>query len=119
MTWVADHAAHVIAKLALRLVSPNDALRATARLFAWSPLHPATARHSLGVLEPSGTCLTRSIAVAARLRGASIVLARINSDRDAPFIAHAWVELEGRPIRSWDAQGAVIARLGDDSVVLR
>jgi hypothetical protein len=119
MTWLADHTAHAIANVALRVLSPRDALRVTAKVIAWCPLRPEAARHSLGVLEPWGTCLTRSIAVAARLRGASVALARLTDDRDLPFVAHAWVELEGRPIRSWDAQGAVIARLGDDSVVLR
>lgn len=101
------HATHLVARIAVATMPPKRALHAVGRVNTWLPdLDPKTARHLAGALEPSGTCLTRAMVIATRMRGAELVIGR-----PGPAGFHAWVEVAGRPLRSWDASGPVLARL--------
>lgn len=116
--WLTAHASHVVARIAVALLPPKAALRATASVVRGLPVGAEAARHIAGLLEPSGTCLTRAVAIAARLEGAQVALGHLRDAGGQPF-GHAWVELDGRPLRSWDAHGEVLARFGVESIVLR
>jgi hypothetical protein len=65
-------------------------------------------------LRPLGSCLSRSLAVAARARTADVVIA-VEPSRRGAFMAHAWVELGGEPIDASDVMGSVIVRLGPEA----
>lgn len=61
-------------------------------------------------------CLPRSLALFGYLRSAGFRVEHVIGVRAYPFAAHAWVELNGRPVLDQDAyleQFTVIARLGD------
>jgi hypothetical protein len=66
------------------------------------------ARVAANSLDRQGTCLSRALAVAARLEGGEVV---IGVDARGAVMAHAWVEVEGRPLRAEDPRGGEIARL--------
>jgi len=104
-----SHALHGFAWAAVRLLQPHEALRAT-RLAArvLPPLDAAEAATTARRLR-GGTCLTRSIAVAARVRGASVTIG--GAKEDGVFSGHAWVELEGQPLSGQTVSKAVLVRL--------
>jgi hypothetical protein len=62
------------------------------------------------LFRPWGSCLGRSLAVAARARAADVVIA-VDLPCDLPMVAHAWVEMDGVPIDRAEVMGSVIARL--------
>ncbi|MGD0677648.1 MAG: lasso peptide biosynthesis B2 protein [Polyangiaceae bacterium] len=70
----------------------------------------AEARRAARGLARYGTCLTRSLAVAARAPTADVVIA-VDPRAGSPLFAHAWVEIDGKPIESTEVTGTVIARL--------
>ena len=99
--WVADNALNALAYLVLHVASP---IRAGAWLkragWAYAPLGSIDeARKMKKRLGNRGTCLSRSIAVAARCPGSQVVIGVQpgNSVRASgrPVDAHAWVEIEG------------------------
>jgi hypothetical protein len=53
--------------------------------------------------------LSRSLALAARAPNAEVVLG-VRPEANGGFMAHAWVELDGRPLRADDPAGGEIAR---------
>jgi hypothetical protein len=55
-----------------------------------------------------GTCLSRAMAVAARIPDATVV---IGLDKSDSGFAHAWVEVNGNPLMPSEARDHVMARL--------
>jgi hypothetical protein len=125
MSWrmrVESRLLHVVARVALRLSPPLRAKRVVDRVGqAMGKMDTADAREVLRSLGGSGTCLTRSLAVAARLTGAEIVIlaapvsyARggLSEAGDPALFAHAWVEHAGVRIGDGGAQVSMeLARL--------
>lgn len=109
LSRTALHALHGIAWGALRVASP---VRAKAAVDAVARLAPtfddaaeaAAAARTLRL----GTCLSRSLTIAACLPGAEVV---IGVDPKTAPLAHAWVELDGVPLASEAPRGDVITRL--------
>ncbi len=65
-------------------------------------------------LDSRGTCLSRSLTLAARLPDAEVVIAvdaRSLGGHGAAFTAHAWVESHGVPLRSDDVIAGEIVRI--------
>lgn len=105
---VLSHLLHSIAYVSVRLLPPIRAQRALARVAAALPqLNREQSTQALARLR-GGSCLTRSMTVAARLPGASVVIGVPRPGYD--FEAHAWVEHEGRALLVSDPKGAEIAR---------
>lgn len=109
---VTMHALHALAYIALRLSPPLVAKRVVDTIGRrLSTLSDDT--EALDVsrrLQPFGTCLSRSIAVASRLRDAKVVIGVTPVGRTA-LHAHAWVEHRGVPLQRGEDVGQVIARL--------
>ncbi len=116
-------ALHLVARAALRLHPPLRAKEIVDRVGGWLPTlaGPDQARSAVIALGPSGTCLSRALAVAARLPRAEVVIGVDVWTSIAPT-AHAWVEFEGSRIETIDIDpnspnrapqfsGAEIARL--------
>jgi hypothetical protein len=105
---------HTVARVALRVGSPR---RAKAWVGTVGLLFPSfsgkeEARAEALELRAAGTCLSRAIAIAARLPDAKVVIGVDPSVETAlPLFAHAWVEIGGIPLVPSDAQGHEIARL--------
>jgi hypothetical protein len=109
---ILDLAMLVLARGLLRSGSPMRAhellLRVGARL---PPIRtPEQARSALRSISRHGTCLSRSMAVAARAPRADVAIG-VDPDKKAPLFAHAWIEMDGIAIDPNDVAGAVIARL--------
>lgn len=104
---------HVVARIALRMRSPILAKRiidGAGRLMP--PFDTAAeARRAADALEGGGTCLSRALTVAARLRDSEVVIG-VHPGMSSPLYAHAWVEFGGSPLRADDPGGREIARLG-------
>lgn len=101
---------HGIAWIAIRIQKPLGAKRTVDFVGQWMPRFKtvAEAKDAANSLDRQGTCLSRALTVAARLEGAEVV---IGVDARGPVVAHAWVEVEGRPLRPEDPSGGEIARL--------
>jgi hypothetical protein len=95
---------NLLAHAAVRLRPPERArglVCAVARLLPALPdLESADA--AVDALGDAGTCLSRSLTVAARLPGAEVVIATTDPSA-GPFGAHAWVEACGRRVGTHDA----------------
>lgn len=107
-----DQALNGIALLLLRTCRPLTAYRILAGLGKALPRHKTTEdmRDVAAALGERGTCLSRSMAVAARARSADVVLG-VKPLQGPKLEAHAWVEIDGEPLRPWDPVGAEIVRL--------
>ncbi len=110
--WYADLA---ILALARGLLTTSSPARAHALLLLLGshlpPIEtPEEARRVSRFLARFGTCLSRSLAVAARTPTADVAIG-VAPRKDAPLFAHAWVEMSGVPIDPADVAGSVIARL--------
>ncbi len=92
---IAMRVLHRVAWLALRVQSPLEARRTVLRL--GSKMTPfsgvAEAQRAASCLGRKGSCLSRSLAIAARLRDSSVVIG-VDVRHSAVVSAHAWVELE-------------------------
>ena len=108
---IRTHVLHAIARAALRTSSPLRALSIVRRVARRLTPYPdrAVAAYEAAALEPSGTCLSRAITIAARYPGARVAIG-VDPARTGPF-AHAWVEIDGGPLFAGDPRGAVIAIL--------
>lgn len=62
------------------------------------------------MLAGHGTCLSRSLAIAARMPDAEVVIG-VAPGGASPLFAHAWVEMNGTPLDPTEVAGSVIARL--------
>lgn len=87
---IVDHFVHAVSCLAVRTLAPRVAKEIVSTLGA--RLRPLTVVEGerMACRLVGGTCLTRSIAVAARVPGARVV---IGGRRGVEFSAHAWVEV--------------------------
>lgn len=104
-----SHVLHAFAMIALRAGGARVATRAVRIVgSAMRPLSLGQARQTMGKLR-AGTCLTRAMTIAARLPRSRVVIG-VQPPRGGPLKAHAWVELDGAPIRTFDPSGEVIAR---------
>jgi hypothetical protein len=102
------HGMHALARVAVAFARPTAAFRIVRRVGRWlPPLTAAQAQHVAGTIEPSGSCLTRAVSISARLPGSEVVIGRSGPSNEF----HAWVEVGGRPLRSWDVTGPILARL--------
>ena len=104
-------ALHLLARAAVRLQPPLRAKRIVDTL--GRVLRPLSGRDEARAHEVMlglrGTCLTRALAIAARLPGASVV---IEAGRRDAFWAHAWVEYGGEPLAGpFDGEIHELARL--------
>jgi hypothetical protein len=111
-TWYADLAMLLAARGLLAACPPARAHAVLLRIGArFPPIETADeARRTLRFLARYGTCLTRSLAVAARIPRADVVIG-VAPRKDAPLFAHAWVEMDGMAVDPADVAGAIIARL--------
>ena len=108
-----DFAIHVAAWSLLRArFSPVTTHTLLVRAGAWLPTidSPEEARVVARSLLRHGTCLNRSLALAARAPTADVVIG-VTPRKQAPLLAHAWIEMGGAPIDATDVSGAEIARL--------
>lgn len=108
-------ALHWLARVALRTMPPRRAKdvvdQAARALPPFASLEEA--RRVANALDAHGTCLSRAMTVASRLRNAEVVIGvDPNSPRDpSPLGAHAWVVVDGVPLRASDPRGEEIVRL--------
>ncbi len=115
---------HVASRLALRLLRPRQAFRVVAALGRLVPSLDRTEAEAYAVnLSGRGSCLSRSVAVAARLPGAKVMIgvapvgygavraALYGARRGEVLKAHAWVEVDGRPLAGQRPLGKVLATL--------
>lgn len=90
---VAMRLLHGVAKLALQMQGPIKARRTVDRCGRWlgsfDGIEDACA--AAESLAPSGSCLSRSLAIASRLPGAEVVIGA-DPRWSSTFTAHAWVE---------------------------
>lgn len=108
-----DFAIHVAAWSLLRArFSPVATHTLLVRAGAWLPAidSPEEARLVARSLLRHGTCLSRSLALAARAPTADVVIG-VTPHGQASIRAHAWIEMNGAPIDAADVAGAEIARL--------
>jgi hypothetical protein len=104
---------HAVAVLAVRTRPPLAAKRIVDALGRALPaLSLGDAMRTAQELEGSGTCLTRALAIAARLPGSEVVIGSDGPSRGTrPFGAHAWVEREGTIVSATMPSRFEIARL--------
>ena len=106
---------HWFARAALRVAPPARAKRivdAVARFGAFRPrLAAADARERLDALGEHGTCLTRALAVGARIPSAAIVIG-VGAPNKGRLVAHAWLIVDGDLIGRVPPGIQEIARLG-------
>ena len=108
---VENHLLHVLAFVSLRVTTPLRAKRiadVAGRLFR--SLSSEEALHVAARLEGHGTCLSRSLAVSARLPCSEVVIGGCVAPGQR-FAAHAWVERDGEAISATHAQHQEIARI--------
>ena len=104
---------HAAAWVLLRAgCSPITAHKVLVRAGAWLPPieSPEEARVVARSLLGHGTCLTRSVALAARAPSADVVIG-VTPRGQGQVSAHAWIEMGGTPIDPADVSGLEIARL--------
>jgi hypothetical protein len=110
---LSDFAMHVAAWSLLRArLSPVVVHSVLCRAGAWLPAieSPEEARGVARSLVRHGTCLSRSLTLAARAPSADVVIG-VAPRGNAPLHAHAWIEMNGSPIEATDVSGEEIARL--------
>ncbi|MGH7330774.1 MAG: lasso peptide biosynthesis B2 protein, partial [Polyangiaceae bacterium] len=93
---IENHFLHAAAWSLLRMLPPKSAFRWTSRIGRLLPAlrSEQDARRVADVIESRGTCLSRALTVAARLRDAEVVIGVDSGSLSprVPFTAHAWVE---------------------------
>jgi hypothetical protein len=91
------HALHCLARVALRVRPPMRAKALVDRMARrFPPLRGGieSARDAVDTLFPTGSCLSRAVAIAAVLPGAQVVLG-VDAWSAARVRAHAWLEIDG------------------------
>ena len=109
---IADEALNLAARVLLRLCAPLTARDVLTRLGQYLPQR--TTRDELvraaASLSARGSCLSRSLALAATAPAADVVIG-VRPSPENGVDAHAWLEMDGQPLREDDPRGEVIARL--------
>lgn len=113
---VASRLLHLLARASVRLLAPRAAHRVVRAIGRALPaLDASEATRVAAALAGRGTCLSRALALGARLPGAVVVIGVARpggADADGAFTAHAWLERDGVVLAS-DAEGHhELARLG-------
>jgi hypothetical protein len=107
-----DDAIHAIVRVMLRVRSPE-------RVHAWvtyvgsllPQAHTETeVRRIERELGKRGTCLSRALTLAARAPDVEVVIG-VTPRPGARLFAHAWAEIEGKPLDPMEVAGDEIARL--------
>jgi Transglutaminase-like superfamily len=95
---VTMQALHGASRLALRFLSPLAARRAIVKLAAClPPFEDLSQARAAGQMLTRGTCLSRSLAISARLSGSHVVIG-VDVRRSSRLLAHAWVQLGGEVV---------------------
>ncbi len=117
---------HLLTRVALHVMNPRDVLALVTHVArSLTPLPPTAS--SVTLLGRRGSCLSRSITLAARIPGARVAVGVKKHGyravgatrfglrgRDA-ISAHAWVEVDGHALSQGEEFGKVIAYIqGDD-----
>jgi hypothetical protein len=107
------HALNLAAVVALAFLPPREAHDLIDRLGARlpRPIDEDTARDAVARLKPLGTCLSRALAIAARLPTADVVIGVRKDAMAGDVRAHAWVEVHGKPLVDGEVVGEELARL--------
>ncbi len=105
---VCTHAVHWLARIALRVQTPLRAKRTVESLaHLLPPIRGVSgARRAAETLQGRGSCLSRALAIGARLPGSEIVIG-VDPRASTRLRAHAWVELDGSAIDPTDALDSV------------
>ena len=105
----ADHPLHAVAYVSIQLLPPRRAHALVVRAGSILPQRRTAEAVRLAASRlRSGTCLSRALTISARAPGSEVV---IGVGRPSAFNAHAWVEIDGVPVRPTDPSGAELARL--------
>ena len=111
---IENHLLHAAAWGLLRVLPPRSAFRWTSRVARLFPnvRDERTALEIAEAIDSRGTCLSRALTVAARLPDGEVVIGVDSSSLSprVPFTAHAWVELNGAPLRKDDVREGEIVR---------
>jgi hypothetical protein len=107
-SWIRDNALNCLAYVALRMAPPLRARLLVERVAGLGtvPVSADEARAMMKRLGNRGTCLSRSLAVAARCPGSHVVIgvmrppAEAGTWRQKNLEAHAWVEIKGEAVNS-------------------
>lgn len=113
---IENHFLHATAWSLLKLLPPRRAFRWTVRVARFLPTVTAEkdALRIAAALDSRGTCLSRSVTLAARLRDVEVVIgvdSGSGGGHGAAFTAHAWVEISGAPLRASDVIAGEIVRI--------
>jgi hypothetical protein len=110
---------HLISRMALLVLPPAAAFRVVRLIGRRVPISREDAQAYARSLR-RGTCLSRSMTVAARLPNARVVIG-VNSNASRPVTfatkggraisAHAWVDVDGEPLLDDDAAGEIVGAL--------
>ncbi len=102
----------VLSRALLLTTSPANAHAVLRHLGAILPRRdtPDSVRTATRRLRRRGSCLSRSLAIAARAPSSQVVIG-VNLRATAALEAHAWLEIDGKPVDPDDPQGREIARL--------
>jgi Transglutaminase-like superfamily len=86
---------HLYARVGIRVWPPLEAKRRVDSLGSWLPRWEFGEAFAAAERLRGGSCLSRALVLAARMRDADVVIGRRAA---SPFQAHAWVESQGRSI---------------------
>jgi hypothetical protein len=101
----------LLARSLLRVMPPRRVLALLRSMGAKAPpLHTPEEALSHAKALRGGSCLARSLAVAARAPTAQIAIG-VEPRHGSRLFAHAWIEMDGRPIDPSEPAGEVIAYL--------
>jgi hypothetical protein len=118
---VIDEALHTLARILLRVCSPQRTHGILTRVGGALTPHRdrAAVKRARARMQWRGTCLSRALALAARTPGADLVIGVAPNCGVAGLFAHAWVEIEHEPLDPSDRAGTEIARLRRGSAIGR
>ena len=111
-TWLI----HAISRAALELPSPlrtKRVMKLVGRLFPAIDADEALLQIEQLERAKRGTCLSRALSVAVRVSGASVVIgvSKDPANSGGGTTAHAWIEVNGAPLRDEPVRTLEIARL--------
>jgi hypothetical protein len=116
--WAADNVLHTLAFLALHAGSPKWARSWTRGVASFWPVIDSVegAQAMTRRLGMRGTCLSRSLAVAARCPKSNVVIGVVragaaNTSGVPSIHAHAWVEIDSVPLESMQVNWVEVGRL--------